>query len=62
MIGAQVLFAMCIVAAIAHFGPNTFEIRHQWRPRTAFALACLVILCLASIYGGQVSPFLYFQF
>jgi alginate O-acetyltransferase complex protein AlgI len=63
MTGAPVLFAMCMIAgAIAHFGPNTFEIRHQWRPATAFGMICLVILCLAGIYGGQVSPFLYFQF
>jgi alginate O-acetyltransferase complex protein AlgI len=63
MTGAPALFAMCILAAaIAHFGPNAHEIRHQWRPATAFAMVCLVILCLVSIYGGQVSPFLYFQF
>ncbi len=63
MTGAPVLLAMCIIAGtLAHFGPNTFEIRHQWRPATAFGMVCLVVLCLAAIYGGQVSPFLYFQF
>lgn len=63
MIGAPLLIGMIILAgAMAHFGPNTFEMRHKWRPAAAFGMACLVVLCLIAMYGGQISPFLYFQF
>jgi alginate O-acetyltransferase complex protein AlgI len=61
--GWPLLIGMLIVAgSIAHFGPNTFEMRHEWRPAWALGLATLVVLCLVAMYGGQVSPFLYFQF
>jgi alginate O-acetyltransferase complex protein AlgI len=53
---------VAIAAAFAHFGPNTFEFTHRWKPREAFALTMLFIVCLASIYGAESSPFLYFQF
>lgn len=63
MTGAPVLLALCVLAgALSHFGPNTFELRHQWRPAAALGMLSLLTLCLAAIYGGQVSPFLYFQF
>jgi alginate O-acetyltransferase complex protein AlgI len=51
-----------VAGAIAHTGPNTFEMQYRWQPMQVFALAGLVLLCLAGMYGGQVSPFLYFQF
>jgi len=53
---------IAIAGACAHFGPNTFELRYNWRPRTSIAVAALFVLCIGVIYGGQQSPFLYFQF
>lgn len=62
-IGAGTLAAMLVLAAgFAHFGPNTFELVHQWRPPMVTALALLFVLCLFVIYGAKSSPFLYFQF
>lgn len=49
-------------AALAHWGPNTFELRHQWRPAMAVGLTVLMLACIILIQGGQQSPFLYFQF
>jgi alginate O-acetyltransferase complex protein AlgI len=61
--GAVVLVAcVAVAAAIAHAAPNTFEMSHQWSPRTACALAVGLVCCLIMITGGQRSPFLYFQF
>ncbi len=61
--GAGLLLAALVVcAAFAHFGPNTFEIRHRWQPAPAWAMATLLIGCIIRIYGGEKSPFLYFQF
>jgi alginate O-acetyltransferase complex protein AlgI len=63
MVGTGVLVGvLAIAAAFAHFGPNSFEIDHNWKPRTAFALTLLVVCCLVRIYGAESSPFLYFQF
>jgi len=57
------LVVMLVVAGgLAHFGPNTFELRHQWRPVPAVGLGLLLLMCMVFIYGGQQSPFLYFQF
>lgn len=62
-IGAAVLAAMLLVAGgVAHFGRNSFELGHQWRPAAALALAGLLVLSLVRIYGAANSPFLYFQF
>ena len=61
--GAYVLLAvLAICAAVAHFGSNTFAMRHRPRPALAMALAVLFALCLVVIYGGPRMPFLYFQF
>ena len=63
MTGSGSLMVMiAIAAAFAHFGPNTFEMKHEWRPVQAFSIAMLFVLCLVSMYGGRLSPFLYFQF
>ncbi len=63
MAGVALLIVMLVIAgSLAHFGPNTFEIRHSWRPVEAFGLTLLFVACLVAMYGGQVSPFLYFQF
>ena len=61
--GAIALTCMLAIAAsIAHFGPTTFEVSHQWKPRTSFAMAALFLLCVMRINGPENSPFLYFQF
>ena len=65
MAGSGLLLLMILVAGLlAHTGPNTFEMSHDWRPLEveAFSLAALFLLCLVTMYGGQVSPYLYFQF
>lgn len=51
-----------LAGGLAHFGPNTFELRHRWTPVQAWALGALLLTCMVLIYGGQQSPFLYFQF
>jgi alginate O-acetyltransferase complex protein AlgI len=62
-IGWPLLTVLLVIAgALAHFGPNTFELRHEWRPATACALTFLFAACLFVMYGGYQSPFLYFQF
>ena len=53
---------LLIAGALAHFGPNTFELRHRWSPAQACALGVLLLVCIVFIYGGLQSPFLYFQF
>ncbi len=59
----QSLVALLLFAGgVAHFGPNTFELRHQWRPVPVLALGVLFLICIVFIYGGRQSPFLYFQF
>ncbi len=63
MAGSGLLLVMIVIAGVlAHTGPNTFEMKHEWRPLQAATLAALFLLCLVTMYGGQVSPFLYFQF
>jgi uncharacterized membrane protein len=57
-LSALILFS----GALAMAGPNTFEMRHEWKRRDAIALTLLFALCVLVIYGGQSSPFLYFQF
>jgi alginate O-acetyltransferase complex protein AlgI len=53
---------LVVAAVIAHGMPNTFELKHEWRPMETLAITGLFGLSLAVIYGGQASPFLYFQF
>jgi alginate O-acetyltransferase complex protein AlgI len=61
--GYYVLLAVLVLAAcIAHFAPNVFEIKHEWRPWTVTAFATGYLACLLVIAGGSPSPFLYFQF
>jgi len=62
-IGVGLLLPLIMVAAaLAHFGRNAWELRHQWRPAQALGLTALFALCLALIWAGQHMPFLYFQF
>jgi alginate O-acetyltransferase complex protein AlgI len=63
LVGATLLAVMILLAAVlAHAFRNTFEMRHEWSPAAAGGLAALLLLCLVAMYGGHVSPFLYFQF
>ena len=63
LVGWPLLTALLFLAAgLAHFGPNTFQLRHEWKPPVNFALAVLFAGCLFVIYVGHPSPFLYFQF
>ena len=56
------LLVLAVSAVVAHFGSNTFAMRHQPRPAVAVSLAVLFALGLLVIYGGPRMPFLYFQF
>src|ERR1019366_2996933 len=60
--GKSLVGLLLIAGALAHFGPNTFELRHNWNLVQACALGVLFLACIVFIYGGQESPFLYFQF
>lgn len=55
---------ICIaLAAVISFGlPNTFELRHDWRPLPALGLAVLFSVAMLVMYLGHQTPFLYFQF
>jgi alginate O-acetyltransferase complex protein AlgI len=60
---SPMLLASLLVAAImAHALPNTFEIRHRWNGAMVSGFAVLFMLVLVTLYSGQASPFLYFQF
>lgn len=62
-LAAVTLLALLAIAGmLAHLGPNSFEMSHRWGPATGVTLALLMLVCLAVMYGGSVSPFLYFQF
>jgi alginate O-acetyltransferase complex protein AlgI len=62
-VGYRVLAPTLVLSALlAHVGPNTFQISYRWPRRAVLAIACLFVICLAVIYGGNPSPFLYFQF
>lgn len=63
IIGVNVLMGtLCLAAPLAHLGPNTFEMRHQWSPMTAVGMALLFGFSVFIIYGARSTPFLYFQF
>ena len=63
IIGTHVLIGtLCLAAPLAHLGPNTFELRHQWSAMTAVGMALLFGLSVFVIYGARSTPFLYFQF
>ena len=63
IVGANVLVVMlALAAAIAHWGPNTFEMRHRWSPSWVVGFATLFAVCLFALYGSRPAPYLYFQF
>src|SRR5256884_455194 len=55
------LLVLAVSAVVAHFGSNTFAMRHQPRPAVAVSLAVLFALGLLVIYGGSPLAVLYFQ-
>ena len=57
-----VLVAIAIAALWAIWGPNAFEMKHDWRWPGRLALASAFGVALALIVGNRPSPFLYFQF
>ena len=56
------LCILAISAWLAHVGPNSFELKHEWSTGATVTLAALFVVCMIAIYGAQPSPFLYFQF
>jgi alginate O-acetyltransferase complex protein AlgI len=63
IVGGNVLIMMLVLAAVvAHWGPNTFEMRHQWSPSWVTGVALLFGVCLFALYGARPAPYLYFQF
>ena len=53
---------IALAAGISFFLPNTFELRHDWRPIPALGLAVLFSVAIFVMYVGHQTPFLYFQF
>ena len=63
IVGWNVLVALLVLAAaVTHWGPNTFEMRHQWSPSWVAGFAVLFGVCLFVLYGARPAPYLYFQF
>ena len=60
--GGSLIGVLVGAGALAHFGPNSFELKHEWGPSATLVLATLFMLCMGAIYGAKPSPFLYFQF
>lgn len=60
--GRGLVILILVAGAIAHLGPNTWQIRHHLRPLPALALGAALLLSLAALHGAAPSPFLYFQF
>lgn len=54
------LLQLVIAAALSMFGPNVWELRVEFKPRYAWAMAATV--AVAVLYLEKESPFLYFQF
>jgi alginate O-acetyltransferase complex protein AlgI len=62
-VGTPLLICALIGAgSLAHFGPNTFELKHEWNPAQLSAFAMLFTMCIFAMYIDRVMPFLYFQF
>ena len=62
LIGASTLLALVLFsAAISHFGPNTWEIRYQWKPLPGAALAVLFFSALPLSTGAISRSFCIFS-
>jgi alginate O-acetyltransferase complex protein AlgI len=63
IVGGEVLIAMlALAAAVAHWGPNSFEMSHRWPPSLVAGFAMAFALCLFVLYGFRPAPYIYFQF
>ena len=60
--GGSLIAVLIGAGALAHYGPNSFELKHEWGPGATLVIAVLFLLCMGAIYGAKPSPFLYFQF
>jgi len=58
----SLVIVLLLAGLVAHTSRNTFELNTDAPPRISFGLATLFALCVVVVYGGQPSPFLYFQF
>ena len=57
------LCALILVAfAFAHWGKNTFEMKHTWGLAMRCTLLGTFAICVVRIVTGPSTPFLYFQF
>jgi alginate O-acetyltransferase complex protein AlgI len=62
-IGVDTLIVMLGVAAvIAHWAPNTWELRHRWAPSWAVGFAAAFAASLFVLFGSRPVPYIYFQF
>lgn len=63
MQGWQPFCVLLLVSGyLAHIAPNSFEIKHDWKPGMVIVLGILFLLCLFLLAAGQQFQFLYFQF
>jgi predicted neutral ceramidase superfamily lipid hydrolase len=57
------LLALLVVAFLfAHFGKNTFEMKHTWGLAMRCVLLVAFVVCVIRIVTWQGTPFLCFQF
>ena len=54
--------ALAVAIPVAHLAPNTWEIKHAWRPAWVAAFCAGYLACLFLMAGSAGTPFLYFQF
>jgi alginate O-acetyltransferase complex protein AlgI len=63
IVGMDTLIIMLVPAAIlAHWAPNTFEMRHRWSPPWVVGFAAVYGMCLFVLLGSRPAPYIYFQF
>jgi alginate O-acetyltransferase complex protein AlgI len=63
LVAAGTLTALLAIAfGFAHFGRNTFEMKHEWGLAMRCVWLSVFVICLLRIVTGPGSPFLYFQF
>jgi alginate O-acetyltransferase complex protein AlgI len=63
IVGGNMLAVLLVLAAaIAHWGPNTFEMRHRWSPSWVAGFAMAFGVCLFAVYAARPAPYIYFQF
>lgn len=59
---ATLIMALAVCSLLAHTGPNTSELKHEWRLAPTLAMTALFVVCVARLIGGEPTRFLYFQF